>query len=128
MGYHHDHDWLQDLNEPLYDPAHQRRAMCQELQPHEVRRMIWEGATLVQWRNPPDDSLQGSIQVEAAMEEAQVRALLPDLAQPLLCIGLGGGEAVHESAGRLADFLLNFGFQHVFRLAQGTRHAAVAGG
>jgi hypothetical protein len=122
MGYHHDHDWLQDLNEPLYDPGEKRRAERQELQPLEVRRMLWEGATLVQLKHSFSDSLQGAILLDPETDERLVHELLPDIAQPLLCIGLGSGGAFQEPAVLLAEQLLNLGYQHVFCLAPGTRH------
>lgn len=128
MGYHHEHDWLQDLNEPLYDPELKRRAERQELKPLEVRRMIWEGATLVQRKDVFSDSLQGAIQLDPDMDERLVHELLPDMAQPLLCVGLGSGAAFQEPAVLLAEQLLNLGYQHVFCLAPGMRHGVAAGG
>jgi hypothetical protein len=117
MGYHHDHDWLQKHQESLCDPFVLPRAERQDLQPLEVRRMLWEGATLVQRKRPLSDSLQGAILLEEEMEAGQVRALLPDTSQPLLCVGLGSEDAIHASAVQLAEHLLNLGYRHVFCLA-----------
>jgi hypothetical protein len=43
MGYHHDHDWLQNHQESLCDPFVLPRAERQDLQPLEVRRMLCVG-------------------------------------------------------------------------------------
>ncbi len=117
MGYHHDRDWLQSPPEDLCDPCFVPRAERQDLQPLEVRRMLWEGATLVQRKRPLSDSLQGAILLGEEMESDQIRALLPDTSQPLLCVGIGSEEAIHASAVQLAEHLLNLGYRHVFCLA-----------
>ncbi len=117
MGYHHDHDGLRDRQDSLCDREFLTRAERQELQPLEVRRLLWEGATLVQRKHPLGDSLQGAVQLEAEMEGDRIRALLPDLAYPLLCIGRGSGGAIQSSAVQLAEDLLDLGYRHVFCLA-----------
>jgi hypothetical protein len=117
MGYHHDHDGLRDLQDALCDREHRTRAERQDLQPLEVRRLLWEGATLVQRKHPLGDALQGAVQLEASMEADRIRALLPDLAWPLLCIGRGSGGAIQASAVQLAEDLLDLGYRHVFCLA-----------
>jgi hypothetical protein len=127
MGYHHDHDGLQDRSESPFGQEFIRRAECLELQPLEVRRMLWEGATLVQCKHPHSDSLQGAILLAVEMGPRQIRALLPDITQPLLCVGLGRDGAVHASAVRLAEHLLNLGYRHVFCLASGIREMLAAG-
>lgn len=128
MGYHHDHDSLQDRNEFQSGLDFHRRAERQELQALEVRRMLWEGATLVQRKHPLSESLQGAILLEPEMEAHQIRGLLPDTSQPLLCVGFCSDGAVHDSAVRLADHLLNLGYRHVFCLASGIRELMAAGG
>lgn len=79
--------------------------------------MLWEGATLVQRKRPLSDSLQGAILLGEEMDVEQIRELLPDTTQPLLCVGLGSEDAIHASAVQLADHLLNLGYRHVFCLA-----------
>ena len=116
MGYHHDHDG-RDRQDSLCDREFLTRAERQELQPLEVRRLLWEGATLVQRKHPLGDSLQGAVQLEAEMEGDRIRALLSDLAYPLLCIGRGSGGAIQASAVQLAEDLLDLGYRHVFCLA-----------
>lgn len=117
MGYHHDHDGLRDRQDSLCDREFLTRAERQELQPLEVRRLLWEGATLVQRQHPLGDTLQGSVQLEPEMDSDRIRALLPDLAHPLLCVGRGRGGAIHASAVQLAEDLLDLGYRHVFCLA-----------
>ncbi|MCP9857542.1 hypothetical protein KBZ34_00505 [Cyanobium sp. Cruz-8H5] len=117
MGYHHDHDGLRNRQDSHCDLEFITRAERQELQPLEVRRLLWEGATLVQRQHPLGDSLQGAVQLEAEMEADRIRALLPDLAYPLLCVGRGRGGAIQAPAVQLAEDLLNLGYRHVFCLA-----------
>lgn len=117
MGYHHDHDGLQAHQESLCDREFLTRAERHDLQPLEVRRLIWEGATLVQRKHPLGDALQGAVQLEPDMEPDRIRALLPDLARPLLCLGRGSGGAIRASAVQLAEDLLDLGYRHVFCLA-----------
>jgi hypothetical protein len=117
MDYHHDHDGLRDRQDSLCDREYRTRAERQDLQPLEVRRLLWEGATLVQRRHPLGDALQGAVQLEAEMEPDRIRALLPDLAWPLLCIGRGSGGAIQASAVQLEEDLLDLGYRHVFCLA-----------
>jgi hypothetical protein len=117
MGYHHDHDGLRDRQDSLCDREYHTRAERQDLQPLEVRRLLWEGATLVQRKHPLGEALQGAVQLEAAMEPDRIRALLPDPAWPLLCLGRGSGGAIRPSAVQLAEELLDLGYRHVFCLA-----------
>jgi hypothetical protein len=117
MGYHHDHDGFRDHQDSLCDREFLTRARRQDLQPLEVRRLLWEGATLVQRKHPLGDALQGAVQLEAAMDPDRIRALLPDLAWPLLCVGRGSGGAIQASAVQLAEELLDLGYRHVFCLA-----------
>ncbi len=117
MGYHHDHDGLRDRQDSLCDREFITRAKRQDLQPLEVRRLLWEGATLVQRKHPLGDALQGAVHLEADMEEDRIRALLPDLDWPLLCVGRGSGGAIQASAVQLAEDLLDLGYRHVFCLA-----------
>lgn len=91
MGYHHDHDGRRDRQDSLCDREFLTRAQRQDLQPLEVRRLLWEGATLVQRKHPLGDSLQGAVQLEAEMEADRIGVLLPDLAYPLICAGRGRG-------------------------------------
>ena len=116
MGYHHDHDG-RDRQDSLCDREFLTRAERQELQPLEVRRLLWEGATLVQRKHPLRDSLQGAIQLLAETEAAEIRSLLPDLAYPLLCVGRGREGAARADAVQLAENLLDLGYRHVFCLA-----------
>ncbi|PSB36565.1 hypothetical protein C7B81_13430 [Aphanothece cf. minutissima CCALA 015] len=117
MGYHHDHDGLRDRQDSLCDREYLTRAKRQDLQPLEVRRLLWEGATLVQRKHPLGDALQGAVQLEADMEPDRIRALLPDVAWPLLCLGRGSGGSMQASAVQLAEDLLDLGYRHVFCLA-----------
>ncbi len=117
MGYHHDHDGLRERQDSLCDREFLTRAERQDLQPLEVRRLLWEGATLVQRKHPLGDALQGAAQLEADMEPDRIRALLPDVAWPLLCLGRGSGGAIQASAVQLAEDLLDLGYRHVFCLA-----------
>jgi hypothetical protein len=117
MGYHHDHDGLRDRQDSLCDREFLTRAERQDLQPLEVRRLLWEGATLVQRKHPLGEALQGAVQLEAEMEPDRIRALLPDLAWPLICIGRGSGGPIQASAVQLAEELLDLGYRHVFCLA-----------
>jgi hypothetical protein len=117
MGYHHDHDGFRERQDSLCDREYLTRAKRQDLQPLEVRRLLWEGATLVQRKHPLGDALQGAVQLEGDMEPDRIRALLPDLACPLLCLGRGSGGAIQASAVQLADDLLDLGYRHVFCLA-----------
>ncbi|MCP9931969.1 hypothetical protein KBY82_14395 [Cyanobium sp. AMD-g] len=117
MGYHHDHDGRRDRQDSLCDREFLTRAQRQDLQPLEVRRLLWEGATLVQRKHPLGDSLQGAVQLEAEMEADRIGVLLPDLAYPLICAGRGRGGAIQCSAVQLAEDLLDLGYRHVFSLA-----------
>jgi hypothetical protein len=117
MGYHHDHDGLQDRHDSLCDREYLTRAKRQDLQPLEVRRLLWEGATLVQRKHPLRDSLKGAIQLLAETEAVEIRSLLPDLAHPLLCVGRDRGRAARADALQLAENLLDLGYRHVFCLA-----------
>jgi|GEM_PF-4172534 len=117
MGYHHDHDGFRERQDSLCDREFLTRAKRQDLQPLEVRRLLLEGTTLVQRKHPLGDALQGAVQLEADMEPDRIRALLPDLAWPLLCLGRGSGGAMQASAVQLAEDLLDLGYRHVFCLA-----------
>ncbi|WP_094554190.1 hypothetical protein [Synechococcus sp. 1G10] len=125
MGYHHDHDWNQDRVAGLFDRAGIRRGQIHELQPLEVRRMLWEGATLVQPKHPLSDPLQSAIQLEADMEERQIRDMLPDSTMPLLCMGIGKDGAASKPAVQLAEHLLSLGYGHVFCLASGSPELSI---
>lgn len=89
--------------------------------------MLWEGATLVQPKHPLSDPLQGAIQLEADMEEHQIRALLPDSTMPLLCMGAGRQGTAFEPAVQLAEHLLSLGYGHVFCLASGSPEMSIEG-
>lgn len=127
MGYHHDHEWHQDQAASLCDGESIRRSKLHELQPLEVRRMLWEGATLVQPKHPLSDHLQGAIQLETDMEVHQIRAVLPDSTMPLLCMGVGSQGTASEPALQLAKHLLSLGYGHVFYLASGSVELSIEG-
>jgi hypothetical protein len=114
MGYHHDHESAADAVDSLLDHAALRRAECHELLPHEVRRMLWEGATLVQIRLPEavGMSVQGAVLLHPRLRERQIHRLLPDPGVPLLCVGKDGERAV-----TLADHLRGLGYRYVFTFA-----------
>lgn len=114
MGYHHDHEAAADAVDSLQDHATLRRATCHELLPHEVRRMLWEGATLVQLRLPGEAGLpvQGSVLLIPPLRQQETQCLLPDPDAPLLCVDGDGDRAL-----TLADHLLGLGYRYVFTFA-----------
>lgn len=114
MGYHHDHESKADAVDFRRDHAALQRAACHELLPHEVRRMLWEGATLVLLRREGEEGLpiQGAVLLTPPLRQKMIQRLLPDPDVPLLCENNDGYWAI-----TLADQLLGLGYRYVFTFA-----------
>jgi hypothetical protein len=114
MGYHHDHDSPIDAAESLMDQEALGRYERRELLPLEVRRLLWEGATMM--RPLDGDTVvvadRDAERIDLSLGERQVHRLLPDLEAPLLCVVPPGGDA-----GPMARRLLALGYRRVFTYA-----------
>jgi hypothetical protein len=88
MAYHHERDGWSETTEQKRQQERVVRREPRELKPQEVRRMLWEGATLVQSPNAelPAGAILRSVTVDPAMHASQIHDLLPDQEAPLLCM------------------------------------------
>jgi rhodanese-related sulfurtransferase len=103
----------------LEDEGWRTKAELRRLQPIEVRRLIWEGAALLDARNLEEFTfahLESALRVEVSAPAHEIRKLLPSLEQPIICYSNG-----NERGRSLGLRLIDLGYLYVFVLENGIR-------
>lgn len=101
------------MNQQALDRAERR-----QLQTLEARRLIWEGAFLLDARSREEfvcsHLLQGAISLPLECSDAEIQRLLPDPMAPILCYS-----NQHDRAQHLIARLNRLGYCHAYGIAGG---------
>lgn len=100
------------MNQPALDRAERR-----QLQTLEARRLIWEGALVLDARSKEEfdhSHLQGAISVSMERSDAEIQRLLPDSMVPILCYSNRQDRAQH-----LIAKLRRLGYSHAYGIDGG---------
>lgn len=100
------------VNQPALDRAERR-----QLQTLQARRLIWEGALVLDARSKEEfdrSHLQGAISMPLECRDAEILRLLPDPMVPILCYSNG-----QNRAQELMAKLKRLGYGHAYGIACG---------
>lgn len=131
MGYANEPSGPHDAADSLIDHGTLRRHQRRELLPLEARRLLWEGALLVQ--DGPEDGMiwswPGVVVLPPELESAGIRERLSDPTLPLVCVP--AAELHRSTTPRAPDALVErlraLGYGQVFSFALSSLEALEAG-
>jgi phage shock protein E len=103
--------------ESLLDEPALQRARRRQLPPLEARRLIWEGAILLDVRTAQDSSaahIKGAEVVPIDLGDGCLTQRLPDRSAPILCYS--DGQTLSQA---LVERLRQLGYSHAYGIAGG---------
>ncbi len=103
--------------ESMRDEPALQRARRRQLPPLEARRLIWEGAILLDVRTARDSSaahIRGAEVVPIDLGDGGLTQRLPDRSAPILCIS--DGQTLSQA---LLERLRQLGYSHAYGIAGG---------